>query len=132
MSKKNLILVVEDNDFVRAQIVSFLVAEGYDVLQAAEGNAAMDHVNASVSAGPAIDLAMVDVRMEPVGGFDFVKELRARAIDTPVVLVTGDETADLLERANIWGISAVLMKPVQKDRLIKMVARTIAAGKKLA
>lgn len=126
MDKQNLVLVVEDNDFVRMQIVTYLKEAGYGILEASEGEAALDHM-----ANDNIDLAIVDVRMEPVGGFEFVKAIRGRNIETPVILVTGDQTPDILERAGQWGVAAVLMKPVQKERLLKTVTRTIENSKRL-
>jgi FixJ family two-component response regulator len=45
----------------------------------------------------------------------------------PVILVTGDDTADLLEQAGKYGVAAVLMKPVEKERLVRTVERTLAA-----
>lgn len=120
MSEKHRILVAEDNDFVRMQIVRFLVEAGYDVAEASDGGTAGSLVRTGVA------LAIVDVRMEPVGGFDFIRALRGDGIDTPVVLVTGDQNPDLLTEAGKWGVGAVLIKPVQKDRLLKTVERTIA------
>mgnify|MGYP002790524650 CR=1 FL=1 len=121
MSEKNVILVVEDNDFVRMQIVSYLKEMKYAVLEATAGDKALDHMFANDNIG----LAIVDVRMEPVGGFEFIKALRNRNINTPVILVTGDQNSDLLEQANRLAVAAVLMKPVQKERLMKIVDRTI-------
>lgn len=128
MSDENLILVVEDNDFVRMQIVNYLKESGYGTLEAVEGEAALDQMASNDN----IDLAIVDVRMEPVGGFEFIKAIRGKDIHTPVILVTGDQTPDLLERAGQWGVSAVLMKPVEKDRLLKTVSKTIQTSKRLA
>ncbi len=128
MDDQSTILVVEDNDFVRMQIVSYLGGAGYTILEASEGAAALDHVMSNDN----VDLAIVDVRMEPVGGFEFIKAIRGRDIEMPVILVTGDQTPDLLEQAGQWGVSAVLMKPVEKDRLIKTVSRTIETSKRLA
>lgn len=125
MNENNLILVVEDNDFVRMQIVSYLAEATYGILEAADGNEALDHVEAE---GKNIRMIVADVRMEPMGGIDFVKTLRGRDIQTPVILVTGDQAPDLLERAGQWGVSAVLMKPVQKDRLLKTVTKTMEAA----
>ncbi len=127
MGDKNIVLVVEDNDFVRTQIVTYLSGAGYGTLEASEGDEALERM-----ANDEVDLAIVDVRMEPVGGFDFIKAIRGRDIETPVILVTGDQTPDLLERAGQWGVSAVLMKPVEKDRLINTVSRTIQSSKRLA
>lgn len=128
MDDKRLVLVVEDNDFVRTQIVKFLHGAGINTIEAVDGNAALDEIIANKD----IDLAIVDVRMEPVGGFEFIRAIRGRDLETPIILVTGDQTPDLLERAGQLGVSAVLMKPVEKDRLVKTVARTIASSKRLA
>ena len=122
MSEKNTILVVEDNDFVRMQITSYLKGAGYEVIEARDGQKALDIMGGN---GEAILMAIVDVRMEPVGGFVFIKDLRGRDIRMPVVLVTGDQTPDLLEQAGKLEVSAVLMKPVERDRLIKTVERTM-------
>ena len=119
MGTQRAILVVEDNDFVRMQIVSFLKAAEYDVREATDGNGALDAFDKDIS------LAIVDVRMEPMGGFEFIGMIRAEGFKVPVILVTGDQDADLLERAGKHNVSAVLLKPVQKDRLISTVARLI-------
>lgn len=119
VSAPRTILVVEDNDFVRMQIVSFLKGAGHDTREAVDGNAALDVIDESVS------LAVVDVRMEPMGGFDFIGMIHAEGYKIPVVVVTGDQDSNLLERANKHGVAAVLLKPVQKDRLVSTVARLL-------
>lgn len=124
MTETGNILIVEDNDFVRMQVVSFLKGAGYAVLEATDGGEALAIV-AEHGKGAGIALAIVDVRMEPMGGFEFVKALRGDDIALPVIMATGDQTPDILERSGKWGVSAVLMKPVEKDRLIKMVERVI-------
>lgn len=113
------ILVVEDNDFVRMQIVRFLDEAGFEAVEARDGNVALAEMK------PDIAMAIVDVRMEPIDGFEFIRATRARDIETPVILVTGDNNPDLLSEANKWGVVAVLMKPVQRDRLVKTVTRTL-------
>ncbi|MCB9982543.1 MAG: response regulator [Rhodospirillales bacterium] len=113
------ILVVEDNDFVRMQIAKFLQDEGYEVVEGTDGSDALDKME------PDIAMAIVDVRMEPIDGFEFVKTLRSEDNNTPVILVTGDHNPDLLAEAGKWRVAAVLMKPVQRDRLVKTVSRTL-------
>ncbi|MFK7839596.1 MAG: response regulator [Bdellovibrionales bacterium] len=122
MTSQTRILVVEDNDFVRMQIVKFLESaedESYEVIEASDGQAAIDVMNDN------IDLAIVDVRMEPIDGFEFIRHIRGEGNEAPVILVTGDSNPDLLSEANKWNVGAVLMKPVQKDRLVKTVSRTL-------
>lgn len=127
MSDKNAILVVEDNDFIRMQIVGFLKGASYEVVEAREGHAAMEAMAANDND---ICLAIVDVRMEPVDGFEFIKDLRNQDIHTPVILISGDSTTDLLEQARKFGIGAVLLKPVEKDRLLMTVERTLKQARR--
>lgn len=119
MNNKARVLVVEDNDFVRMQIVKFLNEAEYETVETSDGRDAMNKV------GDNIDVAIVDVRMEPTDGFEFIRAVRGRGMETPVILVTGDQNPDILNEAAKWGVGAVLMKPVQKDRLIKTVSRAL-------
>ncbi|MGB1077331.1 MAG: response regulator [Bdellovibrionales bacterium] len=113
------ILLAEDNNFVRMQIHRFLTEAEYEVVEAPDGLTALNAMTDD------IDLAVVDVRMEPVDGFEFTKSLRAKNNNTPVIFITGDQSPDLLSEASQLGVKATLMKPVEKDRLLKMVARSI-------
>lgn len=125
MSQPVKILVAEDNDFVRMQIVKFLQDDGHEVKEATDGNAALEVVESSE-----IDLGIVDVRMEPLDGFDFIRAIRGMEMETPIILVTGDDSSDILETAGEWGVSAVLIKPIQKERLLKAVERGLRSVKR--
>lgn len=122
MGTPHTILVVEDNDFVRMQIASFLKGAGYVTLEATDGDKALDLMSADIA------LAVVDVRMEPMGGFEFIALTQQEGYNIPVVLVTADQDPDMLERAGKLGVATVLMKPVEKDRLVSMVGRLIERG----
>ena len=119
MAENYKILVVEDNDFVRMQIAKFLTDAGHAVVESTDGDDAM------VKLDKTIDLAVVDVRMAPVDGFEFIKSMREFDMDIPVILATGDDDPDLLNDAAMLKVGAVLMKPVEKDRLINTVDRTM-------
>jgi CheY-like chemotaxis protein len=121
MTQTGLILVAEDNDFVRMQIVKYLQDAGYTTVEATNGDEALD-----VAKKEKLDLSIVDVRMEPVDGFDFIRAIRGFNIEIPVILVTGDNNPDILNKAGELKISAMLTKPVQKERLVKAVERTLA------
>ncbi|NQZ14390.1 MAG: response regulator [Alphaproteobacteria bacterium] len=118
MSDKR-ILVVEDNDFVRMQIVKFLEDDGYVVVEATQGGDALQQMDSEE-----MDMAIVDLRMEPVDGFEFIRAIRGKNIQIPVILATGDNSPDILEQATTWDVGSVLIKPIEKDRLLKTVERT--------
>jgi CheY-like chemotaxis protein len=125
MTETQKILIVEDNDFVRMQVVRYLKDAGFETAEAKDGNEALQIL------GPDMAVAIVDVRMEPMGGLDFVRALRGRDVDIPVIFMTGDQNTDLLEQAAKWGVNAVLIKPVMKDRVVQAVQRAVAAQGRL-
>ena len=127
MTDSPTILIAEDNDFVRMQIVRYLMDAGYNIREATDGSEAIE-----VGKNEKIDLAIVDVRMEPVDGFGFIRAMRGMDSDIPVILVTGDSNPDILGQSSEWKVAAVLIKPVQKDRLLTAVARSLDAMKRKA
>ena len=114
------ILIAEDNDVSRDMMTAVLSAEGYKILGAIDGESAIKVVEEHD-----IDLALIDVNMSPKGGFEFVRYLIGRGLKIPVVVVTSDNTADLLMEASSLGISKVIQKPVEPPRLIQTVQRIL-------
>lgn len=124
MTDLTRILVAEDNDFVRMQLCRFLADGGYEVVEAESG---LEADEVCRDRQQKIAAAIVDVRMEPMSGIEFIRGLRADNITTPVIMITGDQKSDVLNEASKWNAAAVLMKPVQKERLLKTVERVVAA-----
>lgn len=118
------ILIVEDNDFVRMQLVRYLEEGGYKVREASDGTGAL----AILKLEP-IGAMVLDVRMEPMDGFELLKIMQGQNIKCPIILVTGDNNPDLLSDASRGQVSAILLKPIQKDRILNMVSRALLQTK---
>lgn len=114
------ILVAEDNEVSRELMLSVMRTQGYTVHGAVDGDSAIEVIREHD-----VDLAFVDINMAPKGGFEFVEYLVAQAIDVPVVIVTSDDSSDILMKAGALGVSQVLQKPVEPDRLLQIVTRTL-------
>lgn len=121
MTDKITILVVEDNDVTRQLIAGLLEARGYDVVEAAEGGAALKILRDRKDIG----LAVIDQMMSPVDGFEFTKSIRRDGINLPIIMATADKSSDLLIEANKLGIKQVLYKPINQERLIAAVERVL-------
>lgn len=109
------ILIAEDNDVSREMMTAVLKTRGYNVFGAVDGESAIKVVR-----DRDIDLALVDINMAPTGGFAFVKHLVANALDIPVVIITADESSDILTEASALGVTRVMQKPVEPARLLKL------------
>ncbi|NTU78171.1 MAG: response regulator transcription factor [Chloroflexales bacterium] len=82
------VLIVEDEPAIVAAVRERLEREGFAVLAAASGEAAL---NALAEARP--DLLLVDVGLPGIDGFELLRRVRARGLDMPVIILTarGDE-----------------------------------------
>lgn len=114
------VLIAEDNDVSRDMMTGILRAEGYNIFGAINGESAIKVVN-----DRDIDIALVDVNMAPTGGFEFVRYVVSKGLGIPVVIITGDDSADLLMEASSLGVAKVIQKPVIPDRLVFTVQRIL-------
>lgn len=120
MKKLPKVLVVEDNDFVRHQLAGFLSAEGFAITETKDGEEAMQAMNEED-----IGLAVVDLRMQPMDGMDFIRCLNSIDKYVPVIVVTGCDTRGLEREAVLWGVNAILEKPVARDMLVQTVEQVL-------
>lgn len=117
------VLIVDDNAPFRHLLSAFLKKAHYTVLEAIDGQSALE---ALVYQKP--DLIFLDLQMQPLGGFDFMKEYTALGHTIPVVLVTGDDSSDVLTMSTKLGFAGVLKKPVTEERILQIVRRFTAAA----
>lgn len=82
-----LVLLAEDDADFRDLLRSRLMREGFDVLEARNGDEALA-LGAAPPAGERLAVLVLDVRMPGVSGLDVVRELRSQGQQTPCVLVT--------------------------------------------
>ena len=120
MSNAPLILVADDSAVSREYLAKILEPAGYRVMLAADGGSALKVVNEHKVA-----LAIIDHYMSPFGGFEFAKNVQVGGLTLPMIMVTNEETSDLLVEITKWGMSGYLKKPADPKRLIEMIRRTL-------
>jgi CheY-like chemotaxis protein len=108
------VLVVDDDQDVRAIAAIFLREAGYSVREAGSGAEARD----ILAAGP-ICLALVDYAMPIMSGFEFARLARSIQPGLPVIYVTG--AADTLGREKVPPDDPIVMKPYTRADLLKVV-----------
>jgi len=77
------LLLIEDEPGLVLTLTDRLTREGYIVETALDGERALERASAE-----AFDLVLLDVMLPRLGGFDVLRELRKRNIDTPVIMLT--------------------------------------------
>jgi two-component system, OmpR family, response regulator len=111
---KRCILVVDDDPGIRLLLITFLRRQGFQLLEARDGNEAL----AAMHGGRA-DLVLMDLMMPNVSGWDVLRE---RAADPslqriPMIVVTAADSREV--KADLVGknVYAVLGKPFDLDAL---------------
>ena len=110
------ILIAEDNMVSSEMMAALLEGQGYKTHKARDGNEAI-----AIIRKHDVDLALVDINMAPTGGFEFIKHLLVQGIKIPVVIVTADESTDMLVEATSLGVRRILHKPLEPKRLLDTV-----------
>jgi CheY-like chemotaxis protein len=118
-----LIMVVDDNESIRRLIRLNLEIEGYEVVEAVDGQHCLDLVG---EVRP--DLVTIDVVMPRLGGFAAAASLRAepRTESIPIVMVTTQAQPADRRRAEEIGVDAYVTKPFEPAVLIETI-RTVLA-----
>ncbi|KEA63766.1 diguanylate cyclase [Marinobacterium lacunae] len=111
------ILVVDDDLSTRLALVKILRKEGYDVYQACGGQEALDYL----STHPLPDLVVLDVVMPDVDGYAVCRTLRALDRNLPVVMLTGLDDMEAIDRAFSCGATDFVTKPINWALLIPRV-----------
>lgn len=117
-SGRGRILVVEDEDSVRAFAVRALTSRGYTVMEADSGEVALDVVEGDTDG---FELILSDVVMPEMDGPTMLKELRKRNIMTKIIFMSG--YAEEAFEKNLEGASdfAFLQKPFSLKQLVEKV-----------
>lgn len=119
---KGRILVVDDEANVRKAVRLILVKAGYEVIEAADGQQAMD-VIASGDNPTKVVAIICDLIMPNVGGIEAIKFFRSRFPSIPIIVLTVDEderkAAELLREGGV----DYLIKPIAPELLTVAVRK---------
>lgn len=111
------ILVIEDDEDVRALICEFLKREGHEVHEASDGlkgTQVFDQEN--------IDIVITDIMMPTLDGVETIRALKSRDPDVRAIAITGYRGCyNRLPAAEFVGAKQTLVKPFTKEELIEAV-----------
>jgi CheY-like chemotaxis protein len=116
------VLVVEDEDILRAGIRRLLQGEGYNVLEAADGAHALQLLESTPLSQ--ISLVLTDLRMPVMDGRQLAAALARRRPSLPIVFMSGF-TAQLMDLRLVSPGLAFLAKPFRNDDLLAAVKKQL-------
>jgi two-component system chemotaxis response regulator CheY len=115
MGKK--VLIIDDSNTMRKIVTRSLRQAGLDfdtILEAGDGQAALD-----VLAGETVDIILSDINMPVMDGIEFLRQKQAddKIKDIPVVMITTEAGADILDEAKSLGAAGSIKKPFTPDQI---------------
>ena len=112
------VLIVDDNEPTRKLLSGIVEGAGYHAVTAVDGPMALHLVKEHD-----IHCALIDQYMEPMDGFALARELQENVRKFPMTMITANESNDLLVQSQKHGFTTIMMKPVDPQRLLKIVER---------
>lgn len=124
------VLIAEDDDDMRALLVTALQADGYDVIEARDGREAIERIVPMIfgEGPPPPDAIITDVRLPGMSGTTFLAGLRAIGWTTPIIVITAYEIHSARAEAEYLGADAVFGKPFDVDDLRVVLASILGAS----
>ena len=120
MSKS--ILTADDSSSVR-QMVSFTLKQaGYDVVEACDGQDALDKAKANK-----VNMVITDLNMPNMNGIELIKSLRAEAAYKfiPIIMLTTESQASKKQEGKSAGATGWIIKPFKPDQLLGVVKKVL-------
>ncbi len=116
------ILIVDDEESLRLTFEMFLKREGYHHVQTA---ATFDEARTAIGKG-SFDLIISDIVLGGEKGTELLRFIRDSGISCPVVMITGFPNLESASEAVRLGAFDYLSKPVNKEKLLKLVRQALA------
>jgi two-component system chemotaxis response regulator CheY len=110
-----LALVIDDSRAMRMILKRVLTSSGFDVVEAGDGQQALD----VVSAGPVPDVALIDWNMPVMNGLEFVTAVRANPAyrQMTLMMVTTESEHGQIVRALAAGAHEYVLKPFTNEAI---------------
>jgi two-component system chemotaxis response regulator CheY len=116
------ILAVDDSASMRQMVAFTLKGAGYNVIEAADGQEALEKARAQQ-----VDLVLTDQNMPRMDGITLVKQLRSMQsfAVTPMLILTTESSDEMKAKGKAAGATGWLVKPFDPAKLLDVVKRVI-------
>ena len=125
------VLVVDDNATNRLILREMLSSRGAFVVEAEDGPAALEELEAASKDGNPFTLMLLDCRMPEMDGFEVAEQVRQKCNQSlTILMLSSDDLKIKLERARELGLDAYLVKPVRRAAVFEAIATAMDCSNK--
>ena len=127
MNNQSQKILVIDDEVEIAHILKRWLSDRYEVEAVSNAAQALQFLNS-----PDIDLIVCDISMPKMSGYDLVKHLRQRELNTPVILISGQSGLEMQFKGLALGVAACVEKPIRKRELMDAIAFALGQSRTMA
>jgi len=129
---RTTVLVVDDDKNTLQSLDFILTAAGFDVLTATDGQSALARIRSGIGTPGSVRLLITDIQIPGHSGLELIDEIHRMRIGLPVLVITAYRDRHLEDELQSRGCTEVLDKPLDEERLIGRVKRSVARADPLA
>ena len=118
------VMIVDDEPDIRKVVRMTLQKAGYDVLDAADGEKAIEAINTGENR-LMLDVIICDIRMPKINGVEAIAYFRKEYPRVPVIVLTGFPDVNMATSFLSDGVVDYLVKPVEGEKLKAAVAKAM-------
>ena len=113
------VMTVDDSATVRQVLQMTLVGAGYDVVEAVDGEDALE----KLSGGESVDMLVTDLNMPRVDGLDLIEQVRKKPGNRfmPIIMLTTESQPEKKSAGKAAGASGWITKPFKPEQLLAVV-----------
>ena len=123
-STNGRVLVVDDEPDVRKIVNMTLTKAGYDVIEAEDGEKAIQAINEGENP-LMLDVIISDIRMPKINGVEAINYFQQQFPRVPIIVLTGFPDMEMATGFLKQGIVDYLVKPVEKEKLTNAVGKAV-------
>lgn len=120
MDASKLILIIDDEEFLRSSIKLLLERSGFQTAAFGSSEEAVRFLSIQQA-----DLILLDVLMNNENGLDSFPKLKQLCPSAPIVILSADGSKETMQRAEKLGTAAFLLKPISPAELMKLVQQLV-------
>jgi two-component system chemotaxis response regulator CheY len=122
--RQGRVLVVDDEAQVRKPISIMLAKDGYEVVEAQDGEEAIEALQSGDNP-LMVDTVLCDIRMPNINGKEAIAYFRSQFPGVPIVVMTGYPDVELAVSLMRQGVRDYLIKPVTKEELLSVIRKSV-------
>lgn len=117
------VLVVDDDEMMRAYVKELLLIHDYKVTEASNGKLGLKEFRENLP-----DLVITDIIMPEMEGISFIRELRSHNKKVPIIAMTGNvhgRMEEFLDISSQLGADEILRKPIKSQEFIDAINKLL-------